>query len=163
MVNNKKGVKGSADKRCEMIRRTKTKRDKAGVLSIEAKKCKKIRLIPAGSALAKRETVKQSNSKRFSTRVKEKQAKAARILLDTDSDGSSDENSDLTAKGNNRSNLDGKINGELKGTIMDTNRNGEQMRATMRTTMRATMRATMREESKGKEAGGRLNNLAPND
>ena len=142
-----------------MKRGIKTKRDKAGADSIAAKRYKKIRFIPAGSALAKRKTVKQSNSKRSSMRVKEKKAKAALILLDTDSDGSSDGNSDLTVKGNNRSNLDGKFNGELKGTSMDTNMNGGQMRATMR----SIRRASKREGSKGKEAGGRLNNLAPND
>ena len=114
-----------------MKRGTTTKRDKADVDSIAAKRCKAIGVIgaiPVGSALAKRATVKQSNSKRFSMRVKEKKAKAARILLDTDSDDSSDENSNLKANGNNRSNLDGKINGETNGTNKDVNMNDETKR-----------------------------------
>ena len=128
MVKHKSDVKGSANKRCEMKIETKTKRDKADVDSMAAKRCKKIGMIPVGYPLAKRATVKQSNSKRCSMRVKEKKAKAARILLDTDSDDSSDENSDLKVNGNNRSNLDGKINGEI-GTNKDVYTNAEVKRS----------------------------------
>ena len=130
MVKHKSDAKGSADKRCKMKRGTKTKRDKVDADSIVAKKSNKIGKNPVGSAraLAKRATVKQSNSKRFSMRVKEKKAKAARILLDTDSDDSSDENSDLKVNGNNRSNLDGKINGEI-GTNKDVYTNAEVKRS----------------------------------